>query len=88
MSGEQKIKKFAQNRILSPKESRRCDKASGKERKVMNTNYPDTDIAVCNVAEEIQVLSAISQVSARMARNLLLFAVHHSTMEGETIHDK
>jgi hypothetical protein len=54
----------------------------------MNTNYPDTDIAVCNVAEEIQVLNAISQVSARMARNLLLFAVNHSTMEGETIHDK
>lgn len=88
MGGEQKIKKFAQNRIPSPKGSRRCDKASGKERKVMNTNYPDTDIAVCNVAEEIQVLNAISQVSARMARNLLLFAVNHSTMEGETIHDK
>lgn len=54
----------------------------------MNTNYPDTDISVCNVAEEIQVLNAISQVSARMARNLLFFAMNHLTMEGETTHDK
>lgn len=33
MGSKKKIKKFAQNRIPSPKESRRCDKASGKEKK-------------------------------------------------------
>lgn len=55
---------------------------------MMNTNYPDTDVILCNMAEEIQVLNAISQVSARMARNLLLFAVNHSMTQGETIHDQ
>ncbi len=54
----------------------------------MNTNYPDTDVAMCNMAEEIQVLNAISQVSARMARNLLFFAVNHSMTKGETTYDK
>ena len=54
----------------------------------MDRNDLDIDVAMRNMAEEIQILHAISQVSARMARTLFLFAMNHFPLEGETISDK
>ena len=39
-------------------------------------------------AEIIATLTAISQVSARMARNLRIIAAHRQSEEGEKIYDK
>ena len=54
----------------------------------MDTNDLDIDVAMRNMAEEIQILHAISQVSARMERALFLFAMNYFPLEGETISDK
>lgn len=54
----------------------------------MDANGSDIDVAMRNMAEEIQILHAMSQVSARMARTLFLFAMNHFLLKGETISDK
>lgn len=54
----------------------------------MDANGSDIDVAMRNMAEEIQILHAMSQVSARMARMLLLFAMNYFSLEGETTSEK
>lgn len=54
----------------------------------MNRNYLDAGTVVCRTAEEIEVLRAISQVSARMARNLFVLATHRQMKKGVSKHDK
>ena len=54
----------------------------------MTRNYLDAGAMMCRTAEEIEVLRAISQVSARMARNLFVLATHRQTKKGVSKHDK
>lgn len=54
----------------------------------MKQSYLDAGTAMCRTAEEIEVLRAISQVSARMARNLFVLATHRQTKKGVSKYDK
>jgi hypothetical protein len=79
--------KLAQKPSSSPKGNRRCDKASGKERQ-MKQNYLNTGAMARRTAEEIVVLDAISQVSARMAKNLFILAADGQKRKGVSNYGK